>query len=353
MFVEGKKMFAEGKKMIAEGKKNVCRRINYEDRRRWSDSLSCLVSYPTQTCPPSFFFTLISQLQYFSCFSLFLLPPSLPPPMNHPLLEEWIVVLGDDALSKRQLQFCQAKKPNLHGAITCKCPSEKKGGTKPSTLVSSSSSSSSDKKDICAAVEFFPAFCHTKTNVCVFGLRDDTAHFAELSAIAQQAGGNDDKSGGKKAGGNGMGGVGGVGGMGGVGGVGGIGGIGGMGIGMGMDGLGMGGIDGLDMGGLGMSGGIVMGAIGMDDSGADGLGGLDVWSGGGSGGVDVWGGMGGGGALDGMDGGDGGGGMAGGGFPSSLSVDGVSGMRASTAEGPGLSWTTSGRIGRVGMMQID
>ena len=74
----------------------------------------------------------------------------------------WVVVLDDDPVSQEQLRVCHAMKPpQLDGVVLCSHP---------------------ENKEICEAVEYFPAFC--RGSECVYGLRDTTADFAALTPAA-------------------------------------------------------------------------------------------------------------------------------------------------------------------------
>ena len=76
-------------------------------------------------------------------------------------MDSFVVVLDDDAISREQLRVCHAlKPPQLQGAVLCSQP---------------------ENKDICDAVEYFPAFC--RGTECVYGLRTTQEDFANLATL--------------------------------------------------------------------------------------------------------------------------------------------------------------------------
>lgn len=78
-------------------------------------------------------------------------------------MDDWIVVLEEkNRISQEQLQVCKALKPTLKGVVMC-------GET--------------TDVPMCHEVDFFPAFCNTHTNSCVYGLRRTEADFAELTKL--------------------------------------------------------------------------------------------------------------------------------------------------------------------------
>lgn len=79
---------------------------------------------------------------------------------------EWVVVVGADPTSQRQLEICNAERPPLlHAAIRCDAP-ENAGAA------------------ACMHVPRLPAFCHTESNVCVYGLRDTRDALERIPADA-------------------------------------------------------------------------------------------------------------------------------------------------------------------------
>ena len=80
-------------------------------------------------------------------------------------MDEWLLVVDDDAASTRQLDVCRADKSKLGGYIECHAPENADA-------------------PICQAVEYFPAFCHRTQRSCVYGVRDTPAALAELTTLA-------------------------------------------------------------------------------------------------------------------------------------------------------------------------
>lgn len=78
-------------------------------------------------------------------------------------MENWIVVVDADDVSKRQMEVCRALRPSLQGAVECHLPENAEAS-------------------VCNDVRFFPAFCNTTTNECVYGLREKQADFDQLIA---------------------------------------------------------------------------------------------------------------------------------------------------------------------------
>jgi hypothetical protein len=77
----------------------------------------------------------------------------------------WVVVLDDDPVSREQREVCRALKPaQLQGAVLCSQP---------------------ENKEICDAVDYFPAFC--RGTECVYGLRVTEADFAKLDTMRSTA----------------------------------------------------------------------------------------------------------------------------------------------------------------------
>ena len=79
-------------------------------------------------------------------------------------MDQWILVLGEDDASREQLDICKALKPPLKGSVVC---------------------DERSKEAICSEVPFFPAFCHTATNSCVYGVRTDRDAFDSLTTLTQ------------------------------------------------------------------------------------------------------------------------------------------------------------------------
>jgi len=77
-------------------------------------------------------------------------------------MDQWIVVVDGDEVSERQMEVCRALRPALHGAVKCHLPENADA-------------------EVCKDVRYFPAFCNTQTNECVYGLRNTTEDFHELT----------------------------------------------------------------------------------------------------------------------------------------------------------------------------
>ena len=67
-------------------------------------------------------------------------------------MNDWVVVVDDDAVSRRQMDVCKLLKPPLHGAIECNLDDNAEA-------------------KVCLDAKYFPAFCNVKSNECVYGLR--------------------------------------------------------------------------------------------------------------------------------------------------------------------------------------
>lgn len=78
-------------------------------------------------------------------------------------MNNWVVVLDDDDVSRRQMQVCQLLKPPLKGAIECH-------------LEENADASA------CNEVTHFPAFCHVETGECLYGLRTS---LRDMEALAE------------------------------------------------------------------------------------------------------------------------------------------------------------------------
>ena len=76
-------------------------------------------------------------------------------------MENWVIVLDEeDALSQEQLKVCKVLKPEVKGVVMCPRHAS---------------------PELCDHVDFFPAFCHTKSNSCVYGMRTTKEDFADLA----------------------------------------------------------------------------------------------------------------------------------------------------------------------------
>lgn len=80
-------------------------------------------------------------------------------------MDEWIVVVDGDPVSREQLQVCHALKPALRGAVRC---DDRDNGDAP----------------VCHTVTHFPAFCHVPSNACVYGLRATATELDALPTLA-------------------------------------------------------------------------------------------------------------------------------------------------------------------------
>lgn len=80
-------------------------------------------------------------------------------------MDDWVLVVDGDAASKRQVAACRQHPVGLQGFIECDKP---------------------DNKDasICAAVDFFPAFCNTAQKSCVYGVRDTESALLALKTLS-------------------------------------------------------------------------------------------------------------------------------------------------------------------------
>lgn len=78
-------------------------------------------------------------------------------------LEGWILVVDEDAYSRRQLEICKAIRPKLQGVEDC--------------------TRADANQELCRETKFFPSFCHVETKACVAGLRTTQDSFVELSRL--------------------------------------------------------------------------------------------------------------------------------------------------------------------------
>lgn len=83
-------------------------------------------------------------------------------------MDQFVVVVDSDPLSRRQWKVCTELKPALRGGIDC-------------------SLAANGMEDVCHNVEYFPAFCHVPTNRCVYGLRDTPEKLAALETIVEES----------------------------------------------------------------------------------------------------------------------------------------------------------------------
>ena len=81
-------------------------------------------------------------------------------------MEDWVVVVDKDEHSTAQIDACRAHDVGFRGVVRC---GDAENGTTP----------------LCSSVDAFPAFCHVRTNACVYGLRTERA---DLEALVNLAG---------------------------------------------------------------------------------------------------------------------------------------------------------------------
>ena len=83
----------------------------------------------------------------------------------------WVVVVGDDEVSRRQLEVCRTlRPPEVRGAIRC-------------------DDLDNHLHPVCTSLPQFPAFCDATTNACApAGLRETAADFAALTPAAAGGG---------------------------------------------------------------------------------------------------------------------------------------------------------------------
>jgi hypothetical protein len=78
----------------------------------------------------------------------------------------WMLIVDSDEASREQLRLCEARRPStVRGAIRC---DDRDNADAP----------------ICAAVDYFPAFCNEASKECVYGRRthDEMEALATLPA---------------------------------------------------------------------------------------------------------------------------------------------------------------------------
>lgn len=80
-------------------------------------------------------------------------------------MDNWVLVVDGDTASKKQVDVCRQNPVGLQGFIECDKP---------------------DNKDasICSAVDYFPAFCNTAQNSCVYGVRDTENALLALKTLS-------------------------------------------------------------------------------------------------------------------------------------------------------------------------
>ena len=85
-------------------------------------------------------------------------------------MNEWVVILDDDELSKKQLEVCKLLKPQLKGVIMC-----------------SDANMNEEASQVCKNVDYFPAFCNLNNNTCTYGVRTNLEELTELTQLAPQS----------------------------------------------------------------------------------------------------------------------------------------------------------------------
>lgn len=82
-------------------------------------------------------------------------------------MDSWIVVVDADRASLAQIDTCRKNKDvGFQGFIDCDHPDNKDA-------------------EICSSVDYFPAFCNTKHNSCVYGLRPTRTELLSLTDIPE------------------------------------------------------------------------------------------------------------------------------------------------------------------------
>ena len=76
-----------------------------------------------------------------------------------------MLVVDGDTASKRQMDVCRQNPVGLQGFIECDKLDNKDAG-------------------ICAAVDYFPAFCNTTQKSCVYGVRDTESALLALKTLS-------------------------------------------------------------------------------------------------------------------------------------------------------------------------
>ena len=82
-------------------------------------------------------------------------------------LKDWILIVDSDDHSKKQVDICKKERPKLYGMVDC-------------------SELDNSFVDICNSVTHFPAFCHSATKSCVYGVREGEEDFVNLSKLADK-----------------------------------------------------------------------------------------------------------------------------------------------------------------------
>ena len=98
------------------------------------------------------------------CFAVmyYIFFPHLHDKMDN--LHNWVLVVGNDDLSKEQRRICRELKPKLAGIEKCH--------------------RSDANQSVCQTIDFFPAFCNMDTKECAFGLRTSMKAISALPSLA-------------------------------------------------------------------------------------------------------------------------------------------------------------------------
>ena len=80
-------------------------------------------------------------------------------------MDQWVLVVDGDATSSKQMDVCRKNPVGLKGFIECNKPEN-------------------DGASICSVVDYFPAFCNTEQQSCVYGIRDTPEALLALKTLA-------------------------------------------------------------------------------------------------------------------------------------------------------------------------
>lgn len=70
-------------------------------------------------------------------------------------MNEWVLAINDDPVSRAQLDVCRQTKPALRGVVACH------------------EAVDHATRKLCANLRAFPAFCNDRSNECTYGYRED------------------------------------------------------------------------------------------------------------------------------------------------------------------------------------
>ena len=79
-------------------------------------------------------------------------------------MDKWVLVVDGDATSKKQVDVCRKHPVGLQGFIECDKPEN-------------------EDARICSVVDYFPAFCNTETQSCIYGTRDSKEALLALTEL--------------------------------------------------------------------------------------------------------------------------------------------------------------------------